>query len=77
MIETQTFAHGRMCRTTALWSACPALGDVPSSEGGVFGRSGGRAVNLLLDSIFRGAGGVDRSLGPGDHSARRRLVWKI
>ena len=24
--------------------------------------------NLLLDSKFPGAGGVDRSLGPGDHS---------
>ena len=43
-------------------------------------RGGGHGQSLqeiFLDSIFPGAGGVDRSLGPGDHRARRRLVWKI
>ena len=44
---------------TALWS--DFLGLV--GERG-FGRSGGRAGNLLLDSKFPGAGGVDRSFGP-------------
>ena len=58
--------------TTALWS--DFLGLV--GERG-FGRSGGRAGNLLVDSKFPGAGGVDRSFGPGDDRARRRLGGKI
>ena len=29
-----------------------------------------RILNFLVP-------GVDRSFGPGDHKARRRLVWKI
>ena len=57
-----TWAHAQNhCTMEGL----PRLGRCRIYEGEVFGRSGGRAGNVLLDLKISWCGGVDRSWGRG------------
>ena len=50
--------------------AWPVASEKRRGEGESLQESYCRILNFLVP-------GVDRSFGPGDHRARRRLVWKI